>query len=148
MPTFEPVKNFEQIGPHLYELTLSDGSKVEVKMVWAKTQAIIEILLGFGSDIKEALLALIDGNKKAALESVIASLSRDMVSNFFHEADKIACIALDEYDDSGKLVQSGNTSLMAPEDVFSVMNLVMTDITALLKNVLRPTQKQPKKARK
>jgi len=145
MFSYEIIRNFEQIAPHTYEAKLSDGEKLQVKMVWVKTQAIIEILLGFGSDIKDAILSLVDGDRKAAIEAVVASLSRDMIQNFFTEANRIACIALDEYDDQGKLIEAGDTSMMAPEDVFAVMNIVMTDITELLKNVLRPTPKPPKK---
>lgn len=138
---FIPLDHFSKIGPHLYDLTYEDGTTQQIKIVWAKTQPIIQIILGFGEDVKASLLALLDGDKAAAIEAIIHTLSRSMVDTFFEEANRIACIALDEYDEKGKLVKAGDTTLMAPEDVFSVMAMVLHDITELLKNVLRPAQK-------
>jgi hypothetical protein len=136
---FQLVDSAEQIGPHLYDLTFQDGSKKQIKLVWAKTQPILQIILGFGEDVKASLLALIDGDKTAAIEAIIHTLSRDMVNTFFLEANRIACIALDEYDEKGKLMRVGDTTLMEPEDVFTVMSAVLMDINSLLKNVLGPS---------
>jgi hypothetical protein len=138
----EIKKAYEQIGPHRYIVDFTDGTKREIRIAWVKTNAILKIILGFGSEIKDALLALLDGNIRAAAELAVNALSQKVVTTFFDQADEIARIALDEYDDQGKLVKAGDTTLMEPEDVLQVIQVVITDIVALLKNVLRPDQNQ------
>lgn len=136
----EKIETFEKVGPHIYKVKFLDGSDVEVRLVWAKTNVILKKIMGFGVEIKSALLNLLDGNTKGAVEVVIDTISEQMIYNFFDDVNEIVCRALDEYDDKGKLVKVGDTTLMNPEDVRAVVEVIVSDISDLLKNVLGPAK--------
>jgi hypothetical protein len=136
----EKVETFEKIGPHIYKTKFLDGSEVEIRLVWAKTNVILKKIMGFSVEIKTALLTLLDGDTRGAIQAAIASISDQMIYNFFDDVNEIVCRALDEYDEKGKLVKAGDTTLMNPEDVKAVIEVVIADIMDLLKNVLGPVK--------
>lgn len=140
MDTFERVETFEEIGPHLYKVNFVDGPR-ELKMVWVKTNAILKTVVGLSTDLKSVLLALVDGDKKEAIEKAIDGISMSLINSFFNAANDIANIAMDEYDDRGKLIRRGDVTMMYPEDVKAVLDMVIYDVVGLLKNVLRPALK-------
>ena len=136
----ERVETHEKIGPHIYKVQFLDGSTKEVRLTWVKTNLILKKILGFSVEIKTALLALLGGDTKSAIESVIDTISDQMIFNFFDDVNEIVARALDEYDERGKLVKVGDTTMMNPEDVKAIVEVIVTDISDLLKNVLGPVK--------
>ena len=136
----ERVETHEKIGPHIYKVQFLDGSTKEVRLTWVKTNLILKKILGFSVEIKTALLALLGGDTKSAIESVIDTISDQMIFNFFDDVNEIVAKTLDEYDERGKLVKVGDTTMMNPEDVKAIVEVIVTDISDLLKNVLGPVK--------
>lgn len=136
----ERVETYEKVGPHIYKVKFLDGTTKDISLTWVKTNLILKKILGFSVEIKTALLALLGGDTKSALESVIDTISDQMIYNFFDDVNEIVSRALDEYDEKGKLVKTGDTTLMNPEDVKAIVEVVVTDISDLLKNVLGPVK--------
>lgn len=140
----ERVETYEKVGPHIYKVKYLDGTEHEIRLTWVKTNLILKKVLGFSVEIKTALLSLLGGDTKTAVESVIDTISEQMIFNFFDDVNEIVCRCLDEYDEKGKLVKVGDTTLMNPEDVKAIVEVVVTDISDLLKNVLRPVTEMTK----
>lgn len=133
------LRTFEKIGPHKYRIDMVDGETKSIDMVWRKTNAIIKIIVGFSTEVKDSLMALMNGDQADAVKILISSISKDLINNFFDEANEIANIALDEYDSHGKVVRHGDVQLLYPEEVKAVLDVVVFDLVGVLKNVLRPS---------
>jgi hypothetical protein len=162
----EKEKSFDVLELHKYKVVLSEkdpktGKQKEIiiSLPYVKTSAITAILFGSATEFKEIIKETISPEgikfdmamvKFNTITKALDLLNRGFMENLNQQLTDVVNIALDEYDSDGNKVKDGKCSMMAPEDIKAIVDVLLYDIGEVIKNVFGVETKKkalPKKSK-
>ena len=131
----EQVTSYEILELHKYKV---NGERI-ISLPYIKTSAIIAIFLGTSGEFKEIIKGVITSDgisiNSETINKALDLLNVEFAMALREQLTNIINIALDEYDADGKLIKTGNCSMMGIEDVKEILDVIIFDIGKVLKNV-------------